>query len=118
MKNETAIKWVEVCQMILHRYLPPILKQFDDFVDGKCDILRDTSTVLALLKCANFLPNWTNEKPIEILSTASPIRVLDIKFGFEQYVINMTDGENVLYFKKTEYDQGVRLFKTSNYTSI
>lgn len=59
MKAETAIKWYmpdeeahEVCKMVLHRYLPPILKQFDDFVDGKCelsrdDILRDTSTVLA-----------------------------------------------------------------------
>lgn len=107
MKAETGIKWYmpgeqahRVCQMIIHRYLTPILKQFDDFVEGKCeltrdDILRDTSTVLALLKCANFLPNWSNEGPMEILPTSVPIRALDIKLGFEQYAINMTNGENV-----------------------
>lgn len=54
-----------------------------------------TLQVLALLKCANFLPNWTNENPIEILTTTSPIRALDIKLGFEEYAINMPDGENV-----------------------
>lgn len=107
MSDDNAIKWYmpgerakEVCQMIIHRYLPPILKQFDDFVDGKCeltrdDILRDTSTVLALLKCANFLPNWTNEEPIEILKTTSPIRALDITLGFEKLAISMPNGENV-----------------------
>lgn len=107
MKFEAPIKWYmpeqkahDVCKMILHRYLPPILEQFDNFVDGKCEltrdeILRDTSTVLALLKCANFLPNWTNETPIEILQTTSPIRALDIKLGFEKYAINMPNGENV-----------------------
>lgn len=107
MKAGTAIKWFmpdershEVCQMVIHRYLPPILKQFDDFVDGKIelsrdDILRDTSTVLALLKCANFLPNWNNEEPIKILTTTSPICALDIKLGFEKFAINMPDGENV-----------------------
>lgn len=90
----------EVCQMIIHRYLPPILKSFDDFVDGKReltrdDILRDTSTVLALLKCANFLPNWSNEESIKILPTTSPIRTLNITLGFEKYAINMPNGENV-----------------------
>lgn len=107
MKAETAIKWYmpgekarEVCRMIIHRYLPPILKQFDDFVDGKCEltrdeILRDTSTVLALLKCANFLPNWTNEEPLKILETTNPIRALNIKLGFESLEIVMPNGENV-----------------------
>lgn len=107
MKAETAIKWYmpderaqRVCQMIIHRYLTPILKQFDDFVDGKCEltrdeVLRDTSTVLALLKCANFLPNWENEEPLEILATNIPIRALDIKLGFEKLAITMPNGENV-----------------------
>lgn len=107
MKDANKINWYmpgeraqQVCEMIIHRYLPPILQSFDDFVDGKReltrdDILRDTSTVLALLKCANFLPNWSNEESIKILPTTSPIRTLDITLGFEKYAINMPNGENV-----------------------
>lgn len=107
MKAETPFKWYmpdekarEVCQMLLHRYLPPILKQFEDYVIGKCDltrdeILRDTSTILALLKCANFLPNWSNEPPLEVLPVICPVYSLNIRLGFEQLPINMPNGENV-----------------------
>lgn len=107
IKDGAELKWFmpdekarDVCEMILHRYLPPILQQFIDFSDGKIELtrdelLRDTSTVLALLKCANFLPNWSNEEPIEILPTHVPIAPLTIKLGYEHLAINMPDGENV-----------------------
>lgn len=107
VKDGSELKWYrpdekahQVCQMILHRYLPPILQQFNDFADGKIElgrneILRDVSMVLALLKCANFLPNWNTEDPIEPWPTNVPIAPMDIKLGYEHLVINMPDGGNV-----------------------
>lgn len=107
MKVETPIKWYvpnekarDVCEKIIHRYLPPILNIFEQYVDGKTelsrdDVLRDTSTVLALLKAANFLPNWTEEKPLQVLPTRCPIPALNIVLGFEHLTVNMPNGENV-----------------------
>lgn len=107
MKADTPIKWYmpdekarSVCEMLIHRYLPPILEQFERYVAGECDltrddILRDTSTVLALLKCANFLPNWSNEPPLKLMPTECPVFTKQIRLGFEHLVINMPNGENV-----------------------
>lgn len=107
MKPETPIKWYmpdekarAVCEKLIHRYLPPILNAFEQYVDGKIqlsrdDVLRDTSAVLALLKAANFLPNWTEEKPLDVLSTRVPLNALDITLGFEDLTIKMPNGENV-----------------------
>lgn len=107
MKANTPIQWYmpdekarNVCEMLIHRYLPPILEQFDRYVAGDCDltrddILRDTSTVLALLKCANFLPNWSNEPALTLMPTECPTYTVQIRLGFGHLVINMPNGENV-----------------------
>lgn len=108
MKASTPIKWYRpteearvICQMIIHRYLPPILESFEQYVRGERElsrdvILRDTSTVLALLKCSNFLPNWANEEPIEPLpSIYSGANKINIMLGFEHLAITMPDGQNV-----------------------
>lgn len=97
MPDEKAHK---VCEMIIHRYLPPILKQFEDYVNDDIDLSRDAIhrgilTILSLFECVNFLPNWSNEEPIEILPTTSPIPWFDIDLGFEKHSINMPNGENV-----------------------
>lgn len=107
MKPDSAIKWYipddkarEVCQMIIHRYLTPILDQFELYCAGGCtltrdEILRDTSTVLALLKCANFMPNWTDESAIKIFETSVVKPRIDITLGFENLTIKMPNGDNV-----------------------
>lgn len=107
MKTETVIKWYvpderakEVCQMLLHRYMSPILEQFEEYCAGKRsltrdEILRDTSTVLALLKCANFLPNWNDEAPLEPFQSEIRPPKIDIFLGFERLQICMPDGRNV-----------------------
>lgn len=107
MKADTPIKWYmpdekarNVCEMLIHRYLPPVLHQFERYVGGECEltrdeILRDTSTVLALLKCANFLPNWSNETALELMPAECPVYTKRIQLGFEHLVINMPNGENV-----------------------
>lgn len=106
MKNDTPIQWYvpdekarSVCETIIHRYLPPILAKFDQYVTDKCemtrdDALREISTVLALLKCANFLPNW-DEPALELVPAHCPKHVQQIKLGFEHLAINMPNGENV-----------------------
>lgn len=107
MKTETHLKWYipgeqakDVCQMLIHRYMVPILVKFDEYYDGRCtltrdDILRDTSTVLALLKCANFLPNWMDEEPLEPFDTTVRVPDVNIVLGFENVQITMPDGGNV-----------------------
>lgn len=106
-KSQVDIKWyvpgdeaVAVCRLIVHRYLPPILQQFDRYVQGgekltRDEILRDTSTVLALMKCGNFLPNWA-EPPLETVSSSSMSQDrLALRIGFEDKIVEMPDGQNV-----------------------
>lgn len=107
--TDVGIKWYvpddrpkAVCQMLLHRYLPPILEQFERYCAGdlslsRDEILRDTSTVLALLKCANFLPNWMDQVPLQPFECNNDIRVpnIDILLGFEKLQITMPDGRNI-----------------------
>lgn len=89
-----------VCQMIIHRYLPPLLAQFDKYVAGDVEmtreeILRDTSTVLALLKCPNLLPNWDSSGAVPVESSSIETANFPIKLGFEHLTITMPNGENV-----------------------
>lgn len=105
--ENTTIKWytpddraTNVCKMIIHRYLPGILQQFQSYVCNEIElsrdeILRDSSTVLSLLKCGNLLPNWTNEEPLRLVDSICDREQLDITLGFESYTITMPDGKNV-----------------------
>lgn len=104
---DTKIKWYtphrrarDVCEMIVHRYLPPILAQFQGFVRGdvpltRDEILRDSATVLALLKCGNLLPNWCTEEPLRLVDSECEPDQLDITLGFDEHTIEMPDGGNV-----------------------
>lgn len=106
-KSNTPIEWYVpdekaklVCQMIIHRYLPPLLEQFDKYVAGEIEmtreeILRDTSTVLALLKCPNLLPNWDTEETISVAETCIKAPQFPLKLGFEHLAIAMPNGGNV-----------------------
>lgn len=106
-KSEEPIKWYvpdeparKCCEMLIHRYLMPILDQFEKYCDDKItltrdDVLRDTSTVLALLKCANFLPNWTDEPQINFSGSIGEAFRTNLVLGFEGREIHMPDGSNV-----------------------
>ncbi|KAJ6635616.1 Proteasome activator complex subunit 4, partial [Pseudolycoriella hygida] len=106
-KSETPIKWYvpdeearQCCEMVIHRYLVPTLQQFEAYCNGqislsKDDVLRDTSTVLALLKCANFLPNWTDEPALNCNDSEGARLHLNIMVGFEDKAVRMPDGSNV-----------------------
>lgn len=106
-KSETPIKWyvpdstaVDTCRKVVHRYLPPLLEQFDQYVVDKVkltreEIQRDCSFVLALLKCPNFLPNWDTEPPIDLEPSLLPRVRLNVHIGFEDKTITMPDGSNV-----------------------
>lgn len=106
-KSELPIKWYipdeearKCCEMLIHRYLLPILEQFDKYCNEEIsltrdEVLRDTSTVLALLKCANFLPNWTDEPLINFSGSIAEQFHTNIILGFEDKTINMPDGSNV-----------------------
>lgn len=106
-KSSAPITWYvpgeaakAVCQMVIHRYLPPLLAQFDKYVAGELEltrdeILRDTSIVLALLKCPNLLPNWNTEEKIKVVDATIDSAQFRIKLGFEHLAITMPDGQNV-----------------------
>lgn len=89
-----------VCEKLIHRYMPDILVQFEKYVSGKItltreEILRDSATVLALLKCSNFLPNWDTEEPLKLVDTHVDPFAMDVTIGFEDKAITMPDGSNV-----------------------
>lgn len=106
-KSELPIKWYvpdeaarKCCEMLIHRYLLPILEQFEKYCDGEIvltrdEVLRDTSTVLALLKCANFLPNWTDEPLINFSGSVGEQYAINITLGFDGKEITMPDGSNI-----------------------
>lgn len=106
-KSNAPITWYvpdeasrAVCAMIIHRYLPPLIEQFDKYVAGEIqltreEILRDTSTVLALLKCPNLLPNWDTEETLCVVESSVDTLHFACKLGFEHLAITMPDGGNV-----------------------
>lgn len=106
-KSELPIKWYvpdesgrKCCEMLIHRYLLPILEQFEKYCNDEIsltrdEVLRDTSTVLALLKCANFLPNWTDEPLVNFSGSIGEQFQINIRLGFEDKTIHMPDGSNV-----------------------
>lgn len=106
-KSELPIKFYvpdeaarKCCEMIIHRYLLPILEQFEKYCNNEIsltrdEVLRDTSTVLALLKCANLLPNWTDEPLINFSGSIGEQFQINVMLGFEDKTVNMPDGSNV-----------------------
>lgn len=105
--SDTKIKWyipsteaVRVCEMIIHRYMPPFLEQFEKYANDEItltrdEIYRDAATVLALLKCANFLPNWDTEEPLNLVKSSIERATLNITIGFDGKTVSMPDGSNV-----------------------
>lgn len=106
-KSELPIKWYvpderarKCCEILIHRYLLPILEQFDKYCKDEIsltrdEVLRDTSTVLALLKCANFLPNWDDEELLNLSDSIGGQFHIKVTLGFDDKAINMPDGSNV-----------------------
>lgn len=91
------------CERILHRYLPEYVERFERFVAGDLELTReelerDSLAVLALLRCANFLPGWADvEEPVFSIAESFVERAgaVRLTLGMEHLVIRMPDGENV-----------------------
>lgn len=106
MKPDDAIEWYyaneegySVCEWIIHRYLPQTLDRLEKFVAGeisldKEDLHQNLNIVNSVLKCSNFLPNWT-EEPLELIETESLNYCPTISNGFDKQFITMPDGGNV-----------------------
>ncbi|XP_049279412.1 proteasome activator complex subunit 4B-like isoform X1 [Anopheles funestus] len=109
MASDSKIEWRIpdetsrlVCERIMHRYLPALLEKLDQHSAGTVTLPREelhrtVMMVQALIRCYNFLPNWTDEEPIELFETCADIRELQLKvtLGFEGLEICMPNGENV-----------------------
>uniref|UniRef100_A0A182W0W9 Proteasome activator complex subunit 4 C-terminal domain-containing protein n=1 Tax=Anopheles minimus TaxID=112268 RepID=A0A182W0W9_9DIPT len=109
MASDSKIEWRIpdetsrlVCERILHRYLPALLEKLDRHSSGAVtlpreELHRSVTLVQALLRCYNFLPNWTDEQPIELFTTCANLKELQLQvtLGFEGLQICMPNGENV-----------------------
>ncbi|XP_053680435.1 proteasome activator complex subunit 4B-like [Anopheles nili] len=91
-----------VCERIMHRYLPDLLAKLDRYSAGeetlsRTDLHRSLMLAQALIRCFNFLPNWSDEEPIVLFETCvEPQEMqLDVTLGFEGLEVTMPDGENV-----------------------
>uniref|UniRef100_A0AAG5D0L9 Proteasome activator complex subunit 4 C-terminal domain-containing protein n=1 Tax=Anopheles atroparvus TaxID=41427 RepID=A0AAG5D0L9_ANOAO len=91
-----------VCERVLHRYLPGLLEKLDRYSAGELalgreELHRSVLLTLALVRCANFLPSWTDEEPIPLFETCLDLKELqlNVTLGFEGLEIHMPDGGNV-----------------------
>ncbi|XP_055638685.1 proteasome activator complex subunit 4-like [Toxorhynchites rutilus septentrionalis] len=97
--NEQALM---VCSKLLHRYLIPIMDNFQKYSADKMelhrdDINRDLVIILSLVRCSNFLPNWDDEEPLPIYESTIDRHEMkwNVTRGFEDLIIKMPDGQNV-----------------------
>ena len=109
MSPDAKIEWCfpnencrQMCEKILHRYLIPILEEFEKYCNDEIELSRDeinhkVSIITSLVRCSNFLPNWDDEEPINLFDTCLNREDLKwrITLGFDDKVIKMPNGENV-----------------------
>uniref|UniRef100_A0A182JT99 Proteasome activator complex subunit 4 C-terminal domain-containing protein n=1 Tax=Anopheles christyi TaxID=43041 RepID=A0A182JT99_9DIPT len=109
MSPDSKIEWRvpdegarAVCERIMHRYLPSLLAKLDQHSTGEVtlpreELHRSVMMLQALIRCYNFLPNWTDEEPLNLFETCVDIKELQLKvtLGFEGLEICMPNGENV-----------------------
>ncbi|XP_035894315.1 proteasome activator complex subunit 4A-like isoform X2 [Anopheles stephensi] len=91
-----------VCERIIHRYLPKLLEKLDRHSAGEVTLPREELHVgmmmlQSLIRCHNFLPNWTDEEPIELFESCVDVKELQLSvtLGLEALEIHMPNGENV-----------------------
>ncbi|XP_058119346.1 proteasome activator complex subunit 4B-like [Anopheles coustani] len=91
-----------VCERIIHRYLPGLLEELEKHTTGAItlgreELNRSVMLTLALIRCPNFLPSWTDEEPIPLFETCLDLKELQLSvtLGFEGLEIHMPDGSNV-----------------------
>uniref|UniRef100_A0A182PCD4 Proteasome activator complex subunit 4 C-terminal domain-containing protein n=1 Tax=Anopheles epiroticus TaxID=199890 RepID=A0A182PCD4_9DIPT len=109
MSPDSKIEWrvpdagaLAVCERVMHRYLPALLDKLDQHSAGELTLSREelhrsVMMVQALIRCYNFLPNWTDEDPIELFETCVDLKELqlNVTLGFDGLEIRMPNGENV-----------------------
>lgn len=93
---------LKVCEKLMHRYLIPILDNFDKFCSGELelsrdDINRDVTIIQSLIRCSNFLPNWDDEEPLKMFESCLDRAEMkwNVTRGFDGMEIKMPDGGNV-----------------------
>lgn len=89
----------KLCEKIIHHYLLPILEKIENYVNDKIEISKDEmelqlKVITGILRCNNFLKNWTDE-PIQAIETICEYRVIDLSLGFSTHEVLMPDGGNV-----------------------
>ncbi|XP_058840319.1 proteasome activator complex subunit 4B-like [Topomyia yanbarensis] len=93
---------LKVCEKLMHRYLIPILDNFqkycsDEMEISRDDINRDVTVIQSLIRCSNFLPNWDDEEPLTLFETCLDRTEMrwNVTRGFDDLSIKMPDGGNV-----------------------
>ncbi|XP_055613465.1 proteasome activator complex subunit 4B-like isoform X2 [Uranotaenia lowii] len=93
---------LHVCEKLMHRYLIPILDNFEKYCQGdlelsRDDINREVTIIQSLMRCSNFLPNWDDEEPIPLFLSCLDRTEMkwNVTQGFDELVIRMPGGENV-----------------------
>jgi proteasome activator subunit 4 len=106
MNREETFDWFvpgakesAVCKRLIYHYLLPILEKFQKYVRNEAEISRDDMClylylVTGVLKCNNFLNNWS-EEPVKIIETVTLMKPLALTLGFDGLEILMPNGENV-----------------------
>lgn len=107
MNREEKFDWFipkeqerKLCERIIHYYLLPILEKFERYVSGSLEISRDDMllnlyVISAILKCNNFLDNWT-EDPINLIdSSVVDWKPFKLTLGYEHKSVNMPNGANI-----------------------
>lgn len=93
---------LKVAEKLMHRYLIPILSNFEKYCAGEMelsrdDINRDVTIIQSLIKCSNFLPNWDDEQPLKMFDTCLDRSEMkwNVTRGLDDLIIKLPNGENV-----------------------
>lgn len=89
-----------ICEKIIHHYLLPVINRFQNYIDGKENITRDQilidlHVISAILKCNNFLNNWSDEEPLNLTNSISDMEAFSLTLGCNNLEVKMPNGGNV-----------------------
>lgn len=88
-----------LCEKLIHRYLLPIIERFEAYNRDEAEISRDDMclnllVITGILKCHNFLSNWT-EEPIMQVKTVTKIKPIELTLGLDNLDVTMPNGANI-----------------------
>lgn len=106
MQSDEKFSWFvpdeqerKLCEKIIHHYLLPILEKIENYVNDRVEVSKDEMELLlkviaGILRCNNFLKNWSDEA-IDVIESVCEYRVIDLNLGFTAHEVLMPNGDNV-----------------------